>query len=102
MGHDLGKGWCDRAKAIAKLPAPPCAKAKPKIAPSKRHAGRQVTESPLQTQLETEYELRHRLGNQRMQNRTRFQAAAKAHAINIDADCQLSEVSLDQVLESEV
>lgn len=70
---DLGSVWRDRAKAIAGKPAPrQDAKATATVATQRKLACKQDDAGSLQTNPETEYELRHRRGEQRVNNRARF------------------------------
>jgi len=84
---DLGSAWRDRAKAIASTPAPcPVAKpANPLAIRQKRASKQDDGASPETVHVETEYELRHRLGKQRISNRVRF-PGKKANALSTNPD----------------
>merc|ERR1719446_1988097 len=79
---DLGSAWCDRARAIASKPAP-CPVAKTANATQKKRADKRDEGASLEmVHPETDYELRHRLGKQRVSNRARFGRRANAIAPN--------------------
>merc|ERR1719198_111679 len=70
---DLGSAWCDRAREIASKPEPcPVVKAAaaPLVGTQKKLASKD--EGAEVVPPETEYELRQRLGKQRISNRARF------------------------------
>lgn len=94
LEEDLGSAWRDRAKAIASKPAPPAAPGKASVHAKKR-AAKQDNGSNLEAlQPETEYELRQRLGQQRIQNRMRFPGPKRGAAQTAtDVDCRFSEAS---------
>lgn len=92
LEEDLGSAWRDRAKEIANKPAPH--QLARTVVTAKKRASKQDKVSDFEmVQPETEYEMRHRRGKQRMQNRARFQPPRKAAAMPGDADSQLSEAS---------
>merc|ERR1712187_1050311 len=69
--NDLGSAWCDRAKAAVDKPAPQATVA-PKAAQLKKRTDNDDTNRFKDTPQETEYELRQRLGQQRVRNRAKF------------------------------
>jgi len=80
LEKDLGSAWCDRAKAAASKPSPqPVTRVS---AVQKKRISKQREVSSLEATLESDYEFRHRLGEQRIQNRTRFRVAKSVEAPN--------------------
>lgn len=77
---DLGSAWCDRAKAAASKPSPQPVTRVSTV--QKKRINKQREVSSLEATLESDYEFRHRLGKQRIQNRTRFRAAKSVEAFN--------------------
>lgn len=77
---DRGRAWCDRAKAIASKPAPKPNYAIAPVVANKNGNGpaEPVVSDVLHADVETDYEYRHRLGKQRIQNRSKFGRGAKA------------------------
>lgn len=93
---DLGSAWCDRARAVADQAAPHMAvgKAASKLPPAKKRGSKQ--REPKSTELvhpEGEYELRHRLGKQRITNRARFRVGSRVTSMSIDAASEFRATS---------
>merc|ERR1712046_28697 len=101
LEEDLGSAWCDRAKAVATLPSPPPATGKGNGNIKKRTARQDVGNNLEASQPETEYELRQRLGQQRIRNRLRFPGAKRgAEQPATDVHSRFSEASsLDVAVE---
>ncbi|CAJ1336365.1 unnamed protein product [Effrenium voratum] len=69
--EDLGSAWCDRAKAVQHMPAAPVpqpAAPLPKRK-AKKEESKEVEEDDI---LETDYDFRHRIGQNRAKARARF------------------------------
>jgi hypothetical protein len=88
LDEDLGSAWCDRAKAIASIPAPqPPATAAAAVATLRKCVSQQGESNKLvasQPDSETEYELRQRLGKDRLSNRKRSQLRRSSKAGSSD------------------
>jgi hypothetical protein len=97
--QDLGTCWSDRAKAAANKPAPSTTKMMRALAPKQRAvkqvAGQVAGEDREMVQPETEYELRQRLGKQRLHKRNRFHALRNVNVCTMDQDSQSSDLLHD-------
>jgi len=80
--EDLGSAWCDRAKVAARLPQPPLpvpvdsrawGAARQEAFPSRRApSGSKGDDECFAPEVETEYEMRQRLGQRRIQHRVQY------------------------------
>merc|ERR1712125_102862 len=94
--ENLGSAWRDRAKAASALAAPrPVAQSKIGVAPRQRH--HQNVYGCHEKQPETEYEMRHRVGQRRAKHKVQCGRAgwSRKHGTEGDEDTSSSDESVD-------
>jgi len=80
--EDLGSGWRDRVKAVADKPAPKASSRPPVVWGAKKKQGKQKDANPDEQVLPlTDYDCRHKAGQQRAQQRVQY---GRGHG----ADCR--------------
>mmetsp|Transcript_75653 Transcript_75653/g.105048 ORF Transcript_75653/g.105048 Transcript_75653/m.105048 type:complete len:259 (+) Transcript_75653:68-844(+) len=71
--EDLGSAWCDRAKAVQHMPAPVLEKVSP-VAPKRKPKKEEKDAKAVEEDdvFETDYDFRHRIGQNRAKHRARY------------------------------
>jgi hypothetical protein len=91
--ESLGSAWCDRAKAIAKSPAPVLSGPVKSIGGCVKKRVCKQEPSMRPERPETDYEFRQSLGRRRVQNRARFPGNRRGSPLATGAESTLVEAS---------